>query len=86
MFSEAVLLALVESGLGRDDAYRLTQRAATAPGRSADRSATCSAKTPRSARTCPRRLDECFDLDRAVAHAARAVDALDGSDDGGEAT
>jgi hypothetical protein len=25
----------------------------------------------------PERIDACFDLDRAVAHAARAVDALD---------
>ena len=41
-------------------------------------SARCSRTTRRSPRTCRRpRLDECFDLHRAVAHAARAVDALD---------
>src|SRR5205085_10769528 len=77
VFSEAVLLALVESGLARDDAYRMVQEAATRtweqrrPFRDVladDREIT--------AHLSAARLDACFDLNRAVAHAARAVDAL----------
>ena len=79
VFSEAVLLALVESGLPRDDAYRMVQRAATRtwqerrPFR-----AVLADDAEIAAHLSPARLDECFDLDRAVAHAARAVDVLDG--------
>jgi adenylosuccinate lyase len=78
VFSEAVLLALVEAGLARDDAYRLVQRAATRtweerrPFR-----AVLADDADITAHLSSARLDECFDLDRAVAHAARAVDALD---------
>ncbi len=81
VFSEAVLLALVEAGLERDDAYRLVQQAATRtwekrrPFR--DVLAEDAAITEHLSET---RLDECFDLQRAVAHAARAVDALDATD------
>jgi adenylosuccinate lyase len=78
VFSEAVLLALVQSGLARDDAYRMVQRAATRtweerrPFR-----AVLADDAEITAHLSAARLDECFDLDRAVAHAARAVDALD---------
>ncbi len=81
MFSEAVLLALVEAGLERDDAYRLVQRAATRtweerrPFR-----AVLADDAEISAHLSAARLDECFDLNRAVAHAARAVDALEDVD------
>ncbi|HEX9504575.1 MAG TPA: adenylosuccinate lyase [Acidimicrobiia bacterium] len=84
VFSEAVLLALVESGLARDDAYRLTQRAATRtweerrPFR-----AVLADDAEIGTHLSAARLDQCFDLDRAVAHAARAVDALDVSGDAG---
>jgi adenylosuccinate lyase len=77
VFSETVLLALVEAGLPRDEAYRIVQRAATRSwderrpfrdvlGEDPDVTAHLSAD----------RLDECFDLRHAVANAARAVDAL----------
>ncbi len=77
VFSETVLLALVEAGLARDDAYRIVQRAASRSweerrsfrdvlGEDADVTAHLSAA----------RLDECFDLRHAVVNAARAVDAL----------
>ena len=81
VFSEAVLLALVEAGLARDDAYRLVQHAATR---------TWEQRRPFhdvltedveiTAHLSAARLDDCFDLQRAVAHAARAVDALDAVD------
>jgi adenylosuccinate lyase len=78
VFSEAVLLALVEAGLERDDAYRLVQQAATRTWESRRPFREVLADDAEiTARLSPERLDECFDLDRAVAHAARAVDALD---------
>jgi adenylosuccinate lyase len=75
VFSQAVLLALVEAGRSRDDAYRIVQRdAETAWGeRRAFRdvlSADPEVGLLESA------LDECFDLGRALANAGRAVDAL----------
>jgi adenylosuccinate lyase len=77
VFSEAVLLALVEAGLARDDAYRLVQRAATETWESRRRFRDVLAEDAEITRhLSPERLDACFDLDRAVAHAARAVDAL----------
>jgi adenylosuccinate lyase len=78
VFSQAVLLALVEGGLTRDDAYRLVQR---------DAVRTWEERRPffdvlrEDAEVVnvlgAERLAACFDLDRALAHAGRAVDALD---------
>jgi adenylosuccinate lyase len=77
VFSEAVLLALVEVGLARDDAYRLVQRAATQTWESRRPFREVLAEDVEISRhLSSERLDACFDLDRAVAHAARAVDAL----------
>jgi adenylosuccinate lyase len=78
VFSEAVLLALVESGLPRDDAYRLVQRAATRTWEERRPFRDVLAEDPEIMRhLSPQRLDECFDLERALTHASRAVDALD---------
>jgi len=78
VFSESVMLALVASGLPRDEAYRMVQRAATRtweeqrPFR-----AVLAEDADVVAHLTPEALDGCFDLAHAVAHAARAVDALD---------
>jgi adenylosuccinate lyase len=78
VFSESVMLALVASGLARDDAYRMVQRAAT---RTWDEERPFRDVLGEDAeigeRLSPDALDACFDLDHAVAHAARAVDALE---------
>jgi len=77
VFSEAVLLALVEAGLARDGAYRLVQRAATTTWESRRPFRSVLAEDAEiTEHLSPERLDACFDLNRAVAHAARAVDAL----------
>jgi adenylosuccinate lyase len=77
VFSEAVLLALIEAGLARDDAYRLVQRAATRTWEEARPFRDVLVEDAEiMEHLTPERLDECFDLERAVAHAARAVDAL----------
>ena len=85
VLSEAVLLALIEAGLERDDAYRLVQRAATRTWEEARPFRDVLVEDAEiMAHITTARLDECFDLDRAVAHAARAVDALDAPEEGQE--
>ena len=75
VFSQAVLLALVKAGRSRDDAYRIVQRNAEVswgerrPFRDV-LAADPDVGLPDAA------LAECFDLDRALTHAGRAVDAL----------
>ncbi|MEZ5171367.1 MAG: adenylosuccinate lyase [Acidimicrobiia bacterium] len=78
VFSQPVLLALVASGLTRDDAYRLVQAAATRawderrPFRDVlgdDDEVTAALDSEA--------LDACFDLDRALAGAGRVFDELD---------
>ena len=77
VFSETVLLALVEAGLARDEAYRIVQHAATRTWEERRPFRAVLGEDPTSpAHLAAARLDECFDLRHAVAHAARAVDAL----------
>lgn len=77
VFSQPVLLALVQAGLNRDDAYRIVQEAAAAAWtRGADfRSVLESddrlAVVPASV------LDEAFDLARSLTGVERVFDALD---------
>jgi adenylosuccinate lyase len=82
VFSQPVLLALVESGKTRDDAYRLVQRSAMRAwqeernfrdilGEDSDVTSTLDAA----------RLDACFDLKRALAESGRVFDALDAMGD-----
>ncbi len=76
VFSQPVLLGLVQAGLTRDEAYRIVQDNA---GRAWDEG--CSFRelldadkrvvVPASV------LDDAFDLSRSVRHAGRGVDALD---------
>jgi adenylosuccinate lyase len=78
VFSQPVLLALVDAGRTRDDAYRIVQRAALRTWEEQRPFRTVLAEDPDvRAALPPDRLDECFDLGRALAHAGRAVDALD---------
>jgi adenylosuccinate lyase len=78
VFSQPVLLALVESGMSRDDAYRVVQRNAMRawderrPFRDLLRDDPDVTKVLDDAR-----LDECFDLKRALANVGRTFDALD---------
>jgi adenylosuccinate lyase len=76
VFSQPVLLALVNAGLARDDAYRIVQEAAA---RSWDEEISFREVLEADQRvTVPAAvLDEAFDLERSVRFASRAVDALD---------
>ncbi len=79
VFSQPVLLALIEAGRARDDAYRIVQRAATRTWEEHRPFRAVLAEDPDVRATlAPDQLDACFDLDHALAHAGRAVDALGG--------
>ena len=77
VFSQPVLLALVQGGLGRDEAYRIVQDNATrAWARKADRFANCSTPIQR-VEVDAALLDEAFDLQRSLRHSAAVFDAVD---------
>jgi len=77
VYSQAVLLSLVDAGMSRDDAYRLVQRAAAVAG--AERRAfrevlEADDDVPLDAAA----LDRAFDLDRVLRHRGRFLDAIAG--------
>ena len=77
VFSQSVLLALVEHGMTRDDAYRVVQACAAtsiAEGRAFRDVLAADAKVTLDAA----RLDAAFDLARVLQHASRGVRELDG--------
>jgi adenylosuccinate lyase len=74
-FSEAVLLALVESGLPRQDAYVLVQRNAMRAWRGEARFRDLLGADPDvSSKLDAARLDRLFDLDHALAHVPAILD------------
>jgi adenylosuccinate lyase len=78
VFSQPVLLALVEAGLSRDEAYRLVQRAAMAAAGERRSFLDLLREDPEvTARLSEERLAACFDLKSALANAGRVFDALD---------
>ncbi len=75
LFSQRVLLALIETGMTRDEAYRIVQRDA--------RAAWAERRSFRSVLTgdpevslSEAQLDEAFDLTRSLRHTDRFADAL----------
>jgi adenylosuccinate lyase len=77
VFSQGVLLALVQAGLQRDEAYRIVQAAAMqAWDEGRDFRGLVEADPVVSALGAAV-LDDAFSLDRVLDHAHRAVDALD---------
>ena len=77
VFCQPVLLALVAGGMGRDDAYRVVQRAAQRAWDERRPFRTILEEDP-DVTLKPEALDEAFDLERSLRHAHRTVDALDG--------
>jgi adenylosuccinate lyase len=78
VFSQPVLLALIESGRTRDDAYRMVQRNAMRAWQEERSFRDLLAADPEvSATLDAARLDACFDLKRALANINRVFDALD---------
>ncbi len=83
VFSQPVLLALVEAGRTRDDAYRMVQRNAMTTWEQRRPFLDVLRGDPEVLDTLgEERLAECFDLKAALGHAdhaVRALDALDGA-------
>jgi len=78
VFSQPVLLALVESGLGRDDAYRAVQRNAMATWEQRRPFLDVLREDPEVVGALgDDRLAACFDLGHALANTGRTLDALD---------
>jgi len=75
VFSQSVLLALVESGMGRDDAYRIVQRCARTAAEER-RNLREVVESDGEVALPPEALARAFDLDRLLAHRQRFVDAL----------
>jgi adenylosuccinate lyase len=75
IFSQSVLLALVESGMSRDDAYRVVQsaaRRAVEERRPFREVVEADASVPLSDRT----LAEAFEIERLLVHRRRFLDAM----------
>ena len=80
VFSQPVLLALVQSGLTRDEAYRIVQEAAAMSwDRSQDFRSVLEADS-RLERIDKSVLDEAFDLKRSLVHIGQVFTALDALD------
>jgi len=78
VFSQPVLLALVASGMSRDDAYRVVQRDALRAWEEHRHFRAILEEDPDvTTNVKPEVLDEAFDLVRALRHAHRTVDALE---------
>ncbi len=78
VFSQPVLLALVEAGMTRDDAYRVVQRNAMRAWDERRPFRELLQADPDVTNTLDAaRLDACFDLKRALANVGRTFDALD---------
>jgi adenylosuccinate lyase len=81
VFSQAVLLALVDGGLARDDAYRIVQRNAMEAWETRTMFRELLEKDPDvTDRLSTEQLDRAFDLDRALVNVGRTFDALDALD------
>ncbi len=77
VFSQSVLLALVASGLSRDDAYRIVQEnALRAWDERTSFRGLLDGDTRITERVPQRALDEAFDLKRVLRNAGRTIDAL----------
>jgi adenylosuccinate lyase len=82
VFSQPVLLALVEAGCTRDEAYRLVQRNAMRAWQEERSFRAILGEDPEVGAVIEAaRLDACFDLKRALTHTGRVFDALDAMGD-----
>ena len=76
VFSQPVLLALVQGGLGRDEAYRIVQDNAARAWRD-KRSFRELLEADDRVAVAPELLDDAFDLQRSLRHSGAVFDALD---------
>ena len=77
VFSQPVLLALVSAGLGRDEAYRIVQTAASTAWAERRSFKEILYENPEIMSYAASALEEAFDLSRALRHAGRAISSLE---------
>lgn len=77
IFSQPVLLALVQAGVGRDEAYRIVQEAATTAWSKGVDFRTVLEGDERLSVISPSVFDEAFDLGRSLEGVQRIFDALE---------
>jgi len=77
VFSQGVLLALVQAGLTRDDAYRIVQQAAMQSWDDQTDFRTLLENDPSVAALGETTLDAAFDLDRSLRNVGAVFEALD---------
>ena len=74
VFSQPVLLALVDSGLSRDDAYRIVQEDAASAWSQRQQLRTVLENDAR-VKLSSKQLDDAFDLRRSLTHTCKTLDA-----------
>lgn len=74
VFSQPVLLALVDSGLTRDDAYRIVQEDAASAWSQRQQLRTVLENDAR-VKLSSKQLDDAFDLRRSLTHTSKTIDA-----------
>jgi len=75
VFSQSILLALVDSGMSRDDAYRIVQAAARRSVETRENFRDVIAQDP-DVTLSEEQLTRAFDATRLLAHRGRFVEAL----------
>jgi adenylosuccinate lyase len=75
VYSQSVLLALIDSGMSRDDAYRIVQEAARTASESRTPFRVVIERDP-SVNLSMDVLDRAFDATRLLAHRGRFLEAL----------
>jgi adenylosuccinate lyase len=76
VFSQPVLLALVKSGMTRDDAYRVVQEASSVSWTRGEQFRSVLEADPRLQKVPAAVLDEAFDLRRSLVHVDRVFEQL----------
>ncbi|MGH2772575.1 MAG: adenylosuccinate lyase [Actinomycetota bacterium] len=79
LFSQNILLALIDKGMTRDEAYRIVQEAAQRAAASDTHLRELMPGIPEiSSRLNPDEIEKCFDESRYLAHAKQIVNSLEG--------
>jgi adenylosuccinate lyase len=76
VFSQSVLLSLIDAGMSRDEAYRIVQESSMEAWRSGGHLRDLLKSSPAAKRLDPAAIDACFDPSRYLQHAGEVVARL----------
>ena len=76
VFSQSVLLALIDAGMSRDEAYRIVQESSMEAWRTGGHLRDILKASPAAKRLDADRIDACFDPSRYLRHAGTIIDRL----------